>query len=90
MPLPQILNLTGALASGSDIPPRLFTHQLLHTIGKLPDQIIAHVQSVRVRPMIGELMHPIERHRWHFIPLAAGGVKQVNVPCNPALPAEAV
>ena len=35
-------------------------------------------------------MHPIDRGGRSFIPFAAGSVKQVNIPCNPALPAETV
>ena len=35
-------------------------------------------------------MHPVDRGGRRFIPSAAGGIKQVNIPGNPALPAETV
>ena len=59
-------------------------------IEKFVGQVIAGTQAVGVRPWICELMHPIDRGGRSFMPFAAGGVEQVNIPCNPALPAETV
>ena len=61
-----------------------------HTRSKLPDPIVAGTQAVEVRPWICELVHPVDRGRRRILPFAAGGVKQVNIPGDPALPAEAV
>ena len=61
-----------------------------HCTEKFVDQVIAGTQAVGVRPWICELMHPVDRGGRSFMPFAAGGVKQVNIPCNPALPAETV
>ena len=35
-------------------------------------------------------MHPVDRGGRRIMPFAARGVEQVNIPGNPALPAEAV
>jgi hypothetical protein len=65
-------------------------HQCFHAAFKLSNQTIAGPQAVGIRPGVGELMHPVDRDGRRFIPFMTDGIKQVNIPGNSSLPAEAV